>query len=70
MAGHYNPQQDGIHNIHARNVYHVVQQVAHAKPVAQHQPIFYGISSTSKYFENCYFTFTVDFLFVELYVEN
>ena len=48
MAGHYNPQQDGIHNIHARNVYHVVQQVAHAKPVAQHQPIFYGMSSTSK----------------------
>ena len=46
MAGHYNPQQDGIHNIHARNVYHVVQQVAHAKPVAQHQPIFYGMSST------------------------
>ena len=44
MAGHYNPQQDGIHNIHARNVYHVVQQVAHAKPVAQHQPIFYGMS--------------------------
>ena len=57
MAGHYNPQQDGIHNIHARNVYHVVQQVAHAKPVAQHQPIFYGMSSTLKYFKNFYFLY-------------
>ena len=54
MAGHYNPQQDGIHNIHARNVYHVVQQVAHAKPVAQHQPIFYGMSSTLEYYKNFY----------------
>ena len=68
MAGHYNPQQDGIHNIHARNVYHVVQQVAHAKPVAQHQPIFYGMRSTSKFLLTILKTFA--YLFVELYVKN
>ena len=72
MAGHYNPQQDGIHNIHARNVYHVVQQVAHAKPVAQHQPIFYGMSSTlnlSLLFWK-FKTFYVNCLFIELHVKN
>ena len=44
MARQYDAQKDGYDNIlQGRNVYHVVQQVAHAKPVAQHQPIFYGI---------------------------
>ena len=48
MARQFNPQQDGINNVQGRNVYHVVQQVAHAKPVAQHQPIFYGMKDVSK----------------------
>ena len=48
MARQYNTQQDGFDNIPGRSVYHVVQQVAHAKPVAQHQPIFYGIICNSK----------------------
>ena len=42
MAQNYDPQRDGIETLQGRKVYHVVQQVAHAKPVAQHQPIFYG----------------------------
>ena len=43
MAQQYNSQCDGIDGLQAPQVYRVVQQVAHAKPVAQHQPIFYGM---------------------------
>ena len=42
MAQNYDPQRDGINSLQGRKVYHVVQQVAHVKPVEQHQPIFYG----------------------------
>jgi hypothetical protein len=47
MAQNYEPQRDGIDGLQGRKVYHVVQQVAHAKPVAQHQPIFYGKNYSS-----------------------
>ena len=42
MAQQYNQKRDGINGFPGPQVYRVVQQVAHAKPVAQHQPIFYG----------------------------
>ena len=42
MAQQYNQKRDGIDGFPGPQVYRVVQQVAHAKPVAQHQPIFYG----------------------------
>ena len=32
--------EDAVH--HRPPVYHVVQQVVHAQPVAQHRPVFYG----------------------------
>ena len=49
MAQQYNQKRDGIDGFPGPQVYRVVQQVAHAKPVAQHQPIFYGthINTTS-----------------------
>ena len=43
MAQQYNQKRDGIDGFPGPQVYRVVQQVAHAKPVAQHQPIFYGM---------------------------
>ena len=49
MAQQFNPQRDGVENLQGRQVYHVVQQVAHAKPVAQHHPMFYGMKTMKLY---------------------
>ena len=42
MAQQHNPLRDGTDSAHGPPVYRVVQQVAHAKPVTQHRPLFYG----------------------------
>ena len=42
MAQQHNPLRDGSDGVQRPPVYRVVQQVAHAKPVTQHRPLFYG----------------------------
>ena len=42
MAHQHNPLIDGKGGEQGPPVYRVVQQVAHAKPVTQHRPLFYG----------------------------
>ena len=42
MAHQHNTLIDGKGGEQGPPVYRVVQQVAHAKPVTQHRPLFYG----------------------------